>query len=243
MTFVSRSTNKGFNWSAAIGALILTNVLVFQITWNLRGNGGGDERYELLALTSSTGATSVDFILSPPGGKAVALPSVRIPKTTFKSDKIYGGVGDKPHLGGFTDLDHHGVSPAAWKWMVTDVGVHSVLDVGCGRGISTSWFYFHGVDVQCVEGSHDAIENTVMPDPSRIVEHDFSRGPWWPDKTYDAVWCVEFLEHVSEPALPLKNTSLHSLGPFTHTFPLVASSFRLVPPSRIRLVATSRRIT
>ena len=49
----------------------------------------------------------------------------------------------------------------------------------------------------CAEGSHDAIERTVLPDPAKqVVEHDFSRGPWWPEKTYDAAWSVEFLEHV-----------------------------------------------
>ncbi len=174
----------------------------------------------------------------------MALPSVRIPKDAFKSDRIYGGLGDKPHLGGFTDLDHHGVSPAAWKWMVTDVGVHSLLDVGCGRGISTSWFYFHGVDVQCVEGSHDAIENTVMPDPSRIVEHDFSRGPWWPEKTYDAVWCVEFLEHVSKPAAAvLENGSSRWLGSLTHSVPLLELLHSHSDLSLVRLVAISKRIT
>lgn len=72
---------------------------------------------------------------------------------------------------------------------MTDIGVHSLMDVGCGRGISTSWFAFHGADVLCVEGSHDAFENSVLPDPnSQMVEHDFSRGPWWPEKTYDAIW-------------------------------------------------------
>jgi len=30
-----------------------------------------------------------------------------------------------------------------------------------------------------------------------MVLHDFSRGPWWPEKTYDVAWSVEFLEHVS----------------------------------------------
>ena len=157
-----------------------------------------------------TSTTLTDYVLVPPMGVAVALPSVRVELTTGnKSDAIYGGVGDKPHLGGFTDLDHHGVSPAVWKWMVNYLGVHSLLDVGCGRGISTSWFYFHGVDVLCVEGSHHAVESTVMPDPGLIVEHDFSRGPWWPDKTYDAIWCVEFLEHVSTTVLNMQ-LSVHA---------------------------------
>ena len=51
-------------------------------------------------------------------------------------------------------------------------------------------------DVLCVEGSHEAISQSLLP-PNKIVEHDYSLGPWWPSKTYDACWCVEFLEHVS----------------------------------------------
>jgi hypothetical protein len=82
--------------------------------------------------------------------------------------------------------------------MIQEFGVKSVLDVGCGRGTSTTWFLKHGVDVLCAEGSHDAYEKTFLPDPAtQMVEHDFSRGPWWPEKTYDAAWAVEFLEHVN----------------------------------------------
>jgi hypothetical protein len=42
-----------------------------------------------------------------PHGKAVALPSVRISEEEDKNIErhIYGGKGDKPHLGGFTDFD------------------------------------------------------------------------------------------------------------------------------------------
>lgn len=29
-----------------------------------------------------------------------------------------------------------------------------------------------------------------------LFSNEFSRGPYWPGKTYDAVWSVEFLEHV-----------------------------------------------
>ena len=170
-------------------ALVICAFLYYQRVWDT-GVALGRE---------SSSGMDLNFILAPPMGKAVALPSIRVPvkETTAADPSIYGGVGDKPHLGGFTDLDHHGVSPSAWKWMVSYLGVHSLLDGGCGRGISTSWFLFHGVDVLCVESSHDAVERTVFPDHGLIVEHDFSRGPWWPEKTYDAVWCVEFLEHVS----------------------------------------------
>ena len=134
----------------------------------------------------------------PPPHPAVVMPSVRISAAEETFDrKIYGGAGDKAHLGGFTELDLMGISPAVWTLMLQYFGVKSMLDVGCGKGVSTTWFALHGVDALCVEGSHDAVEINLMPDKAKqVVEHDFSRGPWWPSKTVDAVWCVEFTEHV-----------------------------------------------
>ena len=86
-------------------------------------------------------------------------------------------------------MDTGGISVPLFKHMVEKIGVHSLLDVGCGRGFSTSWFVLHGVDAMCVEGSHDAIERSIIPEANeRLVEHDFSRGPWWPAKTFDAAW-------------------------------------------------------
>ena len=87
------------------------------------------------------------------------MPSVRISEEeSAKVDrKIYGGAGDKQHLGGFTEVDIHGIAPMVWKDMVTYFGIKSIIDVGCGRGISTSWFVTHGLETLCVEGSHDAV--------------------------------------------------------------------------------------
>jgi len=137
--------------------------------------------------------------LGIPPGKAQNLPSIRLTaaeKTTVNRGG-YGGKGDAEHLGGFAEFDTGGTSPGVWKYMIEVLGVHSFLDIGCGRGFSTSWFAFHGCRVMCAEGSHDAIERSVLPDPAnQVVEHDFSRGPWWPEQTYDAAWSVEFLEHV-----------------------------------------------
>lgn len=188
----------------AISILVLTNLLMFQFGLllstmknsypeNVAGASPPIENHRRLRASSS-----VLFPLATPQGNALALPSIRL--SDDKDDvqrKFYGGKGDKAHLGGFTDIDMLGISPAVWRKMITYFGVKSVLDVGCGRGTSTSWFHLHGVDVQCVEGSHDAIEKSMIPLAElHIVEHDFSRGPWWPSRTYDAVWCVEFLEHV-----------------------------------------------
>mmetsp|Transcript_1520 Transcript_1520/g.4401 ORF Transcript_1520/g.4401 Transcript_1520/m.4401 type:complete len:403 (-) Transcript_1520:107-1315(-) len=203
---------------AVILLLALTNLLVYQFA-TLKKSGaasdllnvasrsigiatpttataGGSETGSIRGTASSASASR--HALEIPQGEAVALPSVRISEeeTAKVNRKIYGGAGDKKHLGGFTEIDIHGIAPTVWEDMVQYFGIKSIIDVGCGRGISTSWFVTHGLDTLCAEGSHDAVERTMLPDPSVITEHDFSRGPWWPSRTLDAVWSVEFLEHV-----------------------------------------------
>jgi hypothetical protein len=148
---------------------------------------------------------------SPP-----ALPSVRLSaeeeEKVHNKRKKYGGVGDKLHLGkcffvwqrlkhlpisgGFTALDTQGLSTNVFNYMLGPLAIKSIIDVGCGKGVSTKTFLDNGAKVLCVEGSHDAVLQSLLP-PSLIIEHDFTRGPWWPAETYDAVWSVEFLEHVS----------------------------------------------
>lgn len=109
---------------------------------------------------------------------------------------VYGGKGDPAHLGGFTADDIEGQSPSLWTWMMKHLYIKSIIDVGCGRGISTSWFKKHNATVLCVEGSHDAVTQSFLP-AENIVEHDFYAGPYWPEKTYDAAWTVEFTEHIA----------------------------------------------
>mmetsp|Transcript_32032 Transcript_32032/g.67341 ORF Transcript_32032/g.67341 Transcript_32032/m.67341 type:complete len:383 (-) Transcript_32032:206-1354(-) len=155
----------------------------------------------------ATSSLASPFGLVIPHGSATPLPSV--PATSDEEATIdrtiYGGKGDKVHLGGFTSFDPSGVSPTLWSHMVNHLGIKSLLDLGCGRGISTSWFVTHGLEyVVCAEGSHDAVTQSILPTISNIpngtkyelIEHDFSRGPWWPSRTVDAAWCVEFTEHV-----------------------------------------------
>jgi len=202
----SPSGSSGVSVRSVILLLVLSNMLVYQFA-SLPKSGAVSD---IMGIRSSTGTSTsssastgqvIDtsrYALEVPPGEAKALPSVRI--SDEESDRVgrkfYGGKGDKAHLGGFTEIDVHGLSPTLWKDMVEYFGIKSVLDVGCGRGLSTSWFVTHGLDTLCVEGSHDAVERTMLPDPSIVTEHDFSRGPWWPGRTVDAVWSVEFLEHV-----------------------------------------------
>ncbi|KAL7471198.1 hypothetical protein ACHAXS_011500 [Conticribra weissflogii] len=182
---------------ALFSAWELHSLLQLQIKNSEIHNASPNDNSPLLLTAQHSNSP---FGLQIPRGRAEALPS--IPTTTEEESainrKYYGGKGDKPHLGGFTSFDPQGVSPTLWKHMVEYLGIKSVLDVGCGRGISTSWFVIHGLEfVQCVEGSHDAVTQSIIPNAQDVVvEHDFSRGPWWPERTVDAVWCVEFTEHV-----------------------------------------------
>lgn len=123
-------------------------------------------------------------------------PLKGLPPKKIVGDSFYGGKGDRPHLGGFTyKIDMDGISTNVWYFMLGSIGVRSIVDVGCGMGVSSSFFLSQGVDVLCVEGSSDAVKRSLMP-KERIIEHDFSLGPWWPRDTYDAIWSVEFVEHV-----------------------------------------------
>ena len=62
-------------------------------------------------------------------------------------------------------------------------------------------------------GANDAIAKSHLP-KEKIVAHDFSLGPWWPDKTYDLAWCIEVLEHVARPYMANYQVScLHVFQP------------------------------
>ena len=136
--------------------------------------------------------------MSPP-----ALPSTQIvaasqKKTTAKRGRVdYGGSTDKQHLGGFLHGGDQGsLSNNTFNWMLSELTIKSIIDLGCGRGYSSSYFLSMGADVLCIEGSHEAVQTSLLP-PSRVIEHDFTRGVFFPDdRTYDAVWCTEFVEHV-----------------------------------------------
>ena len=65
--------------------------------------------------------------LGVPLGAAKALPSIRVEENAV-ARRIYGGKGDKAHLGGFTIYDGHGVSPATWKWMIQEINVKSLIE-------------------------------------------------------------------------------------------------------------------
>jgi hypothetical protein len=132
--------------------------------------------------------------VSPPSKPSIRLSEEQESKVTHMR-RDYGGKGDKLHLGGFRPNDYASRSNNTWNFMMGILGVKSLIDIGCGVGVSTKYFLQKGARVLCVEGSHDAVERTLLP-KDVVVEHDFTRGPYWPEETFDAAWSVEFVEHV-----------------------------------------------
>lgn len=123
------------------------------------------------------------------------------------------------HLGGYiTGGDPATFYPHLWEWFADDMGVRSVLDVGCGDGIALDYFEQFGVDVLGIDG--------IAQDDVRILQHDYSIGPWPPSgwhhrSSFDLVWSCEFVEHVEEQHVPnfLETFRCGQLVAMTHATP------------------------
>ena len=87
-------------------------------------------------------------------------------------------------------------TPDLWVWCCEELGIESVLDVGCGEGHAARFFRGLGCRVRGVDGSLQARRDSVIPDAH--VVHDFVDGAYRPSETFDLVWSCEFVEHVEE---------------------------------------------
>lgn len=100
------------------------------------------------------------------------------------------------HLGGYVvGGDDATWYPDLWKWLVKELEIKSVLDVGCGEGQAVDYF-FNVLKVPRVFGLDG------LPQPNPLVEtHDFTKSIWrppWHSPPYDLIWCCEFVEHIEE---------------------------------------------
>lgn len=108
----------------------------------------------------------------------------------------------RPWLGGFKEGIHGDEAtyfPDLWTWFVKEKGVQSVIDVGCGSGVSVKFFQsLLGKKVIGIEG--------IKQDHNlSIIQHDYTTGPWVPDLGllwFDLCWCCETVEHLEEKYLP-----------------------------------------
>ncbi|MBA3961635.1 MAG: class I SAM-dependent methyltransferase [Chthoniobacterales bacterium] len=85
----------------------------------------------------------------------------------------------------------------------------SVLDVGCGTGISLDYFKSKDISVRGLEGSALAISKAR--NASLIQQHDLN-SPINLGETFDLVWCFEVAEHIHPRYVSafLENLTNHS---------------------------------
>ena len=104
-------------------------------------------------------------------------------------------VVEQGHLGGYVvGGDEATMFPNLWGWLVKNLGIKSVLDVGCGDGQAINFFRDSGCEVLGVDG--------IEQDDPDIAQHDFTHGPFYPEHDFDLCWSCEFVEHVDERYLP-----------------------------------------
>ncbi len=125
------------------------------------------------------------------------------------------------HLGGYVEGgDPNTTYPTLWRYLVRELGVSSVLDVGCGDGGALRWFVEQGVEAVGIDG--------IPQDDERIICHDYTLGPMQgfdgivqPNPEYDLVWSAEFVEHVDERFVPnfLRDFQRARLVLMTHAIP------------------------
>lgn len=130
----------------------------------------------------------------------------------------------RPWLGGFKtgpQGDEATYFDRLWVWLVNDMKIESVVDIGCGAGIATN--FFETLLPKTVVGVDGIAQNQ-----SNIYQHDFTEGPWYPPllegqlvPRYDLCWCCETVEHIEEQFLPhlLETFQCCKYVLMTHAFP------------------------
>lgn len=111
------------------------------------------------------------------------------------------------HLGGFKKGgDEATWYPDLWSWLIDVYNVRSMIDIGCGEGLTCHFFSMKLAGPQYGLEERPpiiGIDGVPHPDPF-ILQHDYTKGVWvdehfeWHNKVYDLGWCCEFVEHVEE---------------------------------------------
>lgn len=106
------------------------------------------------------------------------------------------GIEKEKYLGGYIPGgDKETYAKEIWDWIIQH-NYKSIIDIGCGEGYAVKYFIDNGCDAIGIEGGSNAIMNS--PIKNKIKQHDYTLGPYIPDKKYDAAWCCEFVEHVEQ---------------------------------------------
>lgn len=92
---------------------------------------------------------------------------------------------------GGSERSAEAIVPYYLNWVFSEVAIHSVVDVGCGRGVWGREFMRQDCEVLGVDGPY--VTDPVIP----FMAHDL-REPLVLDKRYDLAVCLEVAEHLPE---------------------------------------------
>ncbi|EED35420.1 conserved hypothetical protein [Luminiphilus syltensis NOR5-1B] len=167
-----------------------------------------EQRAQIVSPEPTTATPLLQLPLDD-GREALTVSSVDVIDLQFVNPEHPAMNIREGHLGGYISARHPDAhqlsiengdpltwSPTLWRWIVEELGVTSVLDVGCGEGHAAGFFLELGCDVQGVDGSAEALRDSAIP--KNHVRHDFTAGPYHPLRRFDMVWSCEFVEHVEE---------------------------------------------
>ena len=96
------------------------------------------------------------------------------------------------HLGGHEFETH--IDEGALQYIIDNFGAKTMIDVGCGPAGMVAKAREMGLDAVGVDGDFTVERDEAVRDYISI--HDYSTGPYVPDREFDLAWSVEFLEHV-----------------------------------------------
>lgn len=111
------------------------------------------------------------------------------------------GIEDEPHLGGYwLGGDPNTYCPTIWDYLTDQMKITSFLDIGCGEGHAMEYMNKKGVLVHGVDGAKNAYLNNPLRDFVKL--HDYTKGEYVTDTTFDIGWCTEFVEHIEQQFIP-----------------------------------------
>lgn len=141
-----------------------------------------------------------------------------MPNKTKSVDEEHPFVLDekRPWLGGYREKgDDATYYEALWKWLVKELAIKTVIDIGCGDGPSVRFF-------ESLVGFGNVLGVDGMPQEHvSIVEHDYTLGKFAPEREYDLAWCSEVVEHIDQQFIPnlLSSITRAKLVLMTHAGP------------------------
>ena len=111
----------------------------------------------------------------------------------FRENSVY------THLGG-NIIGGHSLtySQKLFDYLIQEFHPKTILDLGCGEGLSSKYFLTKGIEVIAIDGLTENIEK--IPDHPLITKivFDLTKGYIQLNNPVDMIWCCELVEHVEK---------------------------------------------